>query len=106
MILNVSGRTDVVQFYTDWLLKRFSEGYVLSRNPLFSNKVTRYALSPDAVDCVVFFSKNYTPILPHIRSIADRFNTYFYYTITAYGKDLEPGVPPVSKRRGNADPAF
>ena len=97
MILNISGRTDVVQFYTDWLLKRFSEGYVLSRNPLFPNKVTRYELSPDTVDCVVFSSKNYTPILPHIRKIADRFNTYFYYTITAYGKDLEPGVPSVSE---------
>ena len=63
MIINTGGRTDTVQYYTEWLLRRFSEGYVLSRNPLFPNKVTRYELSPDKVDCVVFCSKNYKPIV-------------------------------------------
>ena len=85
MIINTGGRTDTVQYYTKWLLKRFEEGYVYSRNPLFPNKVTRYELTPEAVDCVVFCSKNY------------RLNTYFHYTITAYGKDLEPGVPSVEE---------
>lgn len=93
MILNTGGRTDTVQYYTDWLLNRFSEGYVLSRNPLFPNKVARYELAPDKVDCVVFCSKNYKPILPRLHEITERFRTYFHYTITAYGKEIEPGVP-------------
>lgn len=97
MIINTGGRTDTVQYYTEWLLARFSEGYVLSRNPLFPSKVTRYELSPDKVDCVVFCSKNYRPILPRLSEITDRFNTYFYYTITAYEKDIEPGVPSISE---------
>ena len=95
MILNTGGRTDTVQYYTEWLLNRFSEGYVLSRNPLFPNKVTRYELTPDKVDCVVFCSKDYRPILPRLHEITDRFNTYFHYTITAYGRDVEPGVPSI-----------
>lgn len=93
MIINTGGRTDTVQYYSTWLLKRFEEGFVLSRNPLFPNKVMRYSLNPDVVDCVVFCSKNYAPILPRLHEITDRFNTYFFYTITAYGKDIEPGVP-------------
>lgn len=97
MIINTGGRTDTVHYYTDWLLKRFEEGYVLSRNPLFTNKVTRYELTPEAVDCVVFCSKNYTPILPHIGGIAEKFNIYCYYSITAYGRDVEPGVPSIEK---------
>ncbi len=97
MILNTGGRTDTVQYYSEWLLRRFAEGYVLSRNPLFPNKVTRYELTPDKVDCVVFCSKNYKPILPRLHEITDRFNTYFYYTITAYGKDIEPGVPAIEE---------
>lgn len=97
MIINTGGRTDTVQYYTQWLLRRFSEGYVLSRNPLFPNKVTRYELTPDKVDCVVFCSKNYEPILPYLGKITDRFNTYFHYTITAYGRDIEPGVPSVEE---------
>lgn len=97
MILNTGGRTDTVQYYTDWLLRRFEEGYVLTRNPLFPSKVQRYELSPDKVDCVVFCSKNYRPILPRLREITDSFPTYFHYTITAYGKDIEPGVPSIKE---------
>ena len=97
MIINTGGRTDTVQYYTEWLLKRFSEGWVLSRNPLFPNKVTCYELTPEKVDCVVFCSKNYKPILPRIHEITDRFPTYFYYTITAYGRDMEPGVPSIEE---------
>lgn len=97
MIINTGGRTDTVQYYTEWLLNRFNEGYVFSRNPLFPNKVTRYELTPDKVDCVVFCSKNYRPILPKLHEITDRFNTYFHYTITAYGKDIEPGVPSIEE---------
>ncbi len=97
MIVNTGGRTDTVQYYTDWLLRRFAEGYVMVRNPLFPDKVSRYELTPDVVDCVVFCSKNYQPILPRLHEITDKFNTYFHYTITAYGRDIEPGVPPIDE---------
>ena len=97
MILNTGARTDTVQYYTKWLLKRFEEGYALSRNPLFPNKVTRLELTPDVVDCVVFCSKNYGPILGDLHRITERFHTFFFYTITAYGKDIEPGVPPIDE---------
>lgn len=97
MIINTGARTDTVQYYAPWLLRRFEEGYVLARNPLFPNKVTRYQLDSAVVDCVVFCSKDYRPILPRLHEVTDRFNTYFYYTITAYGKDIEPGVPSVEQ---------
>ncbi|OOF41682.1 hypothetical protein BKK47_00485 [Rodentibacter mrazii] len=97
MIINTGGRTDTVHYYSDWLLKRFEEGYVLVRNPLFPNKVSHYELTPDKVDCVVFCSKNYRPILKGLHNITDRFNTYFHYTITAYEKDIEPTAPKIEK---------
>lgn len=97
MIINTGGRTDTVQYYTPWLLERFRQGFVYTRNPLFPSKVIRYELDPSVVDCVVFCSKNYRPILPHLREITDRFNTYFFYTITAYGRDIEPNVPLVDE---------
>lgn len=97
MIINTGGRTDTVQYYTKWLIKRFEEGYVYSRNPLFPHKVTRYELTPDKVDCVIFCSKNYEPIIEYLPMITDRFSTYFHYTITAYGSDIEPGVPSIEQ---------
>ncbi len=95
MIINTGARTDTVQYFSQWLLKRFEEGFVYSRNPLFPNKVIRYELTPDKVDCVIFCSKNYQPIINDITKITDKFNTYFYYTITPYGKDIEPNVPTI-----------
>lgn len=95
MILNTGGRTDTVQYYSEWLLNRFKEGFVYSRNPFYPNKVTRYELVHDKIDCVVFCSKNYEPILERLHEITERFNTYFHYTITAYGEDIEPRVPSI-----------
>ena len=97
MILNTGSRTDIVQYFSDWLLKRFEEGVVYRRNPLYPCKVTRYELSPDKIDVVLFCSKNYKPILPRLHEITDKYNTYFYYTITAYGTDIEPGVPSIDE---------
>ena len=77
MIINTGSRTDTVQYYSDWLLKRFEEGFVYSRNPMFQNKVTKYELDPKVLDCVLFCSKNYKPILDTLTEITDKFNTYF-----------------------------
>ncbi len=95
MIINTGARTDTAQWYAPWLLRRFEEGFVFVRNPLFPHKVTRYELDPAVVDCVEFCSKNYAPLLPGLRMIVDRFNTHFHYTITAYGRDIEPLVPSI-----------
>ena len=97
MILNTGARTDTVQYYSEWLLKRFEEGFVYTRNPLFPHKVTRYELSPDKIDLVLFCSKNYAPILPRLHEITEKYRTYFHYTITAYSKDIEPGVPSIDQ---------
>lgn len=97
MILNTGARTDTVQYFSEWLLKRFQEGFVYTRNPLFPNKVTKYELSPDKIDLVLFCSKNYKPILPRLQEITSQYRTYFHYTITAYGKEIEPGVPSIDE---------
>ncbi len=95
MIINTGARTDTAQWYAPWLLRRFEEGFVFVRNPLFPHKVSRYELDPAVVDCVVFCSKNYAPLLPRLQEITSRFNTHFHYTITAYGRDIEPLVPSI-----------
>ena len=97
MILSPCGRTDMVQYYTPWLMKRLEEGYAYSRNPLFKNKVTKMNLTSENVDCIVFCSKNYKPLFPYLEWIEDRYNTYYHYTITAYGKEIEPGVPSIDE---------
>ncbi len=97
MIIHTGARTDTVRFYTEWLLRRFDEGYVLSRNPMFPTHVSRMRLDPEVVDCVLFCSKDYEPILADLHRITERFSTFFYYTITAYGRDVEPRSPTIDE---------
>ena len=95
MLLNISGRTDIVQYYTPWLLKRLDEWFCYSRNPLFPKTVYRIDLNPQKIDCMVFCSKNYQPILPYIKEINNKYRILCHYTITAYWKDIEPWVPDI-----------
>ena len=97
MIINVGGRTDIVNYYTPWLLNRLEEGYAYSRNPFARENVYKLSLKPEDVDCLLFCSKNYKPILKHIGDIDEKYNILCNYTITAYGKDIEPKVPPINQ---------
>ena len=93
MIIHTGLRTDIPAFYTPWLLNRLREGYVLVRNPFNPSSVTRYSLSPEVVDLVAFCTKNPRPMLPHLDALA-AYGQYWFVTITPYGRELEPNVPP------------
>ncbi len=90
MILNVSGRTDIVAFYTDWFMKRYHEGFVDVRNPFNPKLVSRIDFS--YVDAILFCTKNPIPILNKINEINKPI--IFHVTLTPYKKDIEPNVPP------------
>lgn len=89
MILNVSSRTDVVAFYTPWFMKRYHEGFVDVRNPIYPKLVSRIYF--DDVNLMLFCTKNPHPILPFLKE----FNhpILFYITLTSYKSDIEPHVP-------------
>lgn len=62
------------------------------RNPMNTHQIGRINLSPEVVDCIVFWSKNPVKMLNHL-DLLQSYNFYFQYTITGYGKQLEPNVP-------------
>ena len=90
MILNISGRTDIVAFYSDWLMNRLDEGFIDVRNPFNPKMVSRIML--DDVDLLFFCTKNPTPILDKLKEIKKK--VYFHVTLTSYKKDIEPNIPP------------
>lgn len=96
MIISASRRTDIPAFFTDWFLNRIDEGYLLVRNPMNLHQISRLNLSPDIVDCIVFWSKNPARMINKL----DRLRQYVYYfqfTITGYGQRLEPNVPSIQE---------
>jgi len=92
MILSVSRRTDIPAFYSEWFFNRLREGFVYVRNPMNIHQVSRIVLSPDVIDCIVFWSKNPQPMLLRLDELKS-YMYYFQYTINAYDKGLEVGVP-------------
>ncbi len=98
MLLLAGQRTDIVTWYTPWLMNRVREGFVLVRNPKCPTRVSRYRLDRSVVDCLVLCSKNYRPLLPHVRELDAALPLLCYATVTAYGRDLEPRVPDRKER--------
>lgn len=93
MILNTGSRTDIPAFFGEWMENRVREGLVLVRNPYDPSRVTRYRFDPDTVDLVAFCTKDPAPFLKRLDCL-DRFRQMWFVTITPYGRDAEPNVPP------------
>ncbi|MDO5556936.1 MAG: DUF1848 domain-containing protein [Clostridia bacterium] len=93
MILNVSGRTDIVAFYTEWFMNRYRAGFVDVRNPFNPKMVSR--INFENVDAIMFCTKNPKPILKYLKEINKPI--LFHVTLTPYNKDIEPNLPPKSE---------
>ncbi len=102
MIISASRRTDIPACYSPWFFERIREGFVLTRNPMRYHQVSKISLSPDTVDGIVFWTKNPTPMLDRLDEL-NEYAYYFLYTLTSYGKDMEPNVP---AKGSEAIPAF
>ncbi len=92
MILSVSRRTDIPNYYGEWFFNRIKAGFVYVRNPMNPHQVSRIAITPDKVDCIVFWTKNPAPMLSRLEELAP-YDYYFQFTLTGYGKDVECNVP-------------
>lgn len=92
MIISASRRTDIPSYYSDWFFRRLEAGVVCTRNPMNPKQVSRISLSADVVDGIVFWTKNPTPMLDKLHLLKD-YPFYFQFTLNAYGKDLEAGIP-------------
>lgn len=96
MIISASRRTDIPSYYTEWFFNRIREEYVLVRNPMNIHQVGKISLSPDVVDGIVLWTKNPIPMLKRISEL-DKYSYYFQFTLTSYGKDVEPYIPSKNK---------
>lgn len=92
MILSVSRRTDIPNYYSEWFFNRIKEGFVYVRNPMNPRQVSKIPLSPQVVDCIVFWTKNPEPMLARMPELS-RYHYYFQFTLTGYGRDIERNVP-------------
>lgn len=92
-IISASRRTDIPAYHTDWFLQRISEGFVRWRSP-FGGRELEISLAPTDVSAIVFWSKDYRPLLPHLPALHRcGYRFLFHFTITGLPNIFEPNVP-------------
>lgn len=93
MIISASRRTDIPAFHSEWMMERLREGFALVRNPFNARQVSRVSLTREDAEAIVFWTKDASNMLPSLCELDDMGYRYlFQYTLTPYGKDIEPGV--------------
>ncbi len=102
MIISASRRTDIPAFYGEWFINRFRAGYVHVRNPFNPRQIRMISLAPKDVDCIVFWTKNPSPLKPILHELdAASVPYYFLFTVTPYGRDIERHVPSIDEALNN-----
>lgn len=99
MIISASRRTDIPAFYSEWFMNRLRDGYSIWINPYNANQRKLIDLSSEAVDVIVFWTKNPHPIIKYLDEIDSMgYKYYFQYTLNHYPKVIEPRVPNLASR--------
>lgn len=92
MILSASRRTDIPNYYSEWFYNRIKEGFLHVRNPINVHQISEIKITPDVVDCIVFWTKNPLPMMERLDELK-AYQYYFQFTLTGYGNDVEVNVP-------------
>lgn len=93
MIVSVSRRTDIPAFYSDWFIDKIEQGFLYVMNPFNRKQISKIILTPDTVDCFVFWTKDAAPMMDKLHILNEMgFKYYFQFTLTPYDKDIEPEI--------------
>lgn len=92
MIISASRRTDIPNYYSEWFYNRLMEGFICVRNPMNHKQISKIDLSPELVDCIVFWTKNPRNMIDRLENL-EKYNYYIQFSLTGYGHDIEPFLP-------------
>lgn len=95
-VISASRRTDIPAFYLDWFFTRLDEGSFTLTNP-YNGRVRNVPVGPENVAALVFWSKNYRPLLRRHKRLSG-WNCLFNFTLNSHDPLLEPGSPPLEER--------
>ena len=98
MVISASRRTDIIAWYSAWLVKVIRKGEVTIPHP-FTYKPYTVSLRPEDVHTFVLWSKDFRPLIENRYGVREALSIYdqlyFHFTVTGLGATpLEPKVPP------------
>jgi hypothetical protein len=97
LVISASRATDIPAFFAEWFMARLDKGFSRRVNP-FNGRPS--FVSFENCRIIVFWSKDPSPLLPHLDEIDRRgFRYLFQLTVNDYEPDgFEPGLPPLDRR--------
>lgn len=95
-VISASRRTDIPAFYLDWFIDRINQGVVEVRNPFYPQNTKRVSLTPDQVEWIVFWSRNYGHFLKKRQSF-EAYQLFFHFTIVS-PSILEKSPMPIARQ--------
>ncbi|WP_352426170.1 DUF1848 domain-containing protein [Aminomonas paucivorans] len=100
-IVSASRRTDLPAFYAPWLFRRLEAGFAFAVNPFNPHQVSRIDLSPEAVTCLVLWTRNPGPLLARLPWLEARgYRFLVQATHLGYPRELEPRLLPPHRALG------
>lgn len=100
IVISASRRTDIPAFYMPWFMTSIDQGHFDVVNP-YNRQISRVAANPDHVHTIVFWSKDFGPLLSnqYDKLLTQRgYRLFFNFTINSPHPQLEPAVPPLQQR--------
>ncbi len=93
-IISASRRTDIPAFYLQWFMDAVKKRELNVRNPFYPAQMRPVNLTPDSVEWIVFWSRNYGSFLKYKKFFAS-YRLFFHFTILTRHPLLEPyGISP------------
>ena len=95
MIIHASLKTDIAQFYSDWIFTRLKEGFIDIPD---EKNINRYNFDKNNLSKIYFWSKDPQPLLKRIKELlAIKYDFEIVTEISLYDKCYEPKIK--SKQR-------
>jgi len=95
-IISASRRTDIPHYFTDWFKERRKAGFAEYRTVFGGGKNGRFHVSLKSEDVLgyLFWTKFAGPFHEQLEILrAEGVPYIFQYTLTGYGKEIQPGIP-------------
>lgn len=91
-IISASRRTDLPRYFSRWFSQRRREGFAVWRNCFGGSG--RVSLRREDVLGYLFWTRDARPLLEELKRMrSEEIPCAFQYTITSYGRELEPYLP-------------
>lgn len=105
IILSASRRTDIPAFHMDSFMDGITRGAFHVKNP-FNQRISVVPATPDAVFCIVFWSKNFRRFLDggygsRLKQMG--YELFFLFTVNSSSTLLEPNLPALEERISQAE---